>query len=98
MQPGTCSETRPRLGESPAPEGGCGPWACGGNAYAQPLPSHRLPPIKLAMITIVPTVSFGSPQQPDVALSQIPAPTAAGTRIHASVFMMIQGYGEPCGS
>jgi hypothetical protein len=64
----------------------------------QILPSQRLPPIKLPMITIVPTVSFGSPQQPEVALSQIPAPTAAGMRIHASVFMMFGGYGTHPGS
>ncbi len=65
---------------------------------AQLFPSQRLPPIKLPMITIVPTVSFGSPQQPEVALSHTPAPMAAGTRIHASVFMMTRGYGTRRGS
>lgn len=42
------------------------------------------------MITIVPIVSFGSPQQPEVAFNQIPVPMAAGMRIHTSVFMMVR--------
>jgi len=51
------------------------------------LPKRKLPPSTPANSTIVPIVSLWLPQQSEVALSQIPAPVRAASKIQWIFFM-----------